>query len=304
MKELLKKEFEDYLKGLKKIPLNSIRCNTLKISPKELRKRLEKKGWLIEQPFKDYQEVMIIKNELIPGEIGRSLEHLLGYYYIQEIASMLPPLVLEPKEEERILDLCAAPGSKTTQIAAIMKNKGLLIANEVSFGRMKILAGNLERCGVMNCILTRRDAIALCNKFKQNNFYFDKILLDAPCSGEGTINTTPKTLTMWNINTINFLSNLQKSMISSAISILKENGILIYSTCTHAPEEDEEIIDFALKNFNMEIQEIKLPIKTKEGITRWKNKEYDPRVRLSKRVYPHISNTEGFFIAKLKKVKN
>jgi NOL1/NOP2/sun family putative RNA methylase len=301
MKELLKEDFDEYLKVLKVPILNSIRCNTLKISPKELRKRLEEKGWIIEQPFKDYQEIMIIKNELKPGEIGRSIEHLLGYYYVQEIASMLPPLILNPNENERVLDLCASPGSKTTQIAAMMDNKGLLIANEVSFGRMKILSGNLERCGVMNCILTRRDGIALSRRFNKNNFLFDKILLDAPCSGEGTIRSTPRTLEMWNLKTIEFLSKLQKLLIESAISALKPDGILVYSTCTHTPEEDEEIIDFALKNFNVEIEEINLPIKSKEGITEWKDKKYDSRVKLAKRIYPHISNTEGFFLAKLRK---
>jgi NOL1/NOP2/sun family putative RNA methylase len=301
MKELLKEDFDEYLKVLKVPILNSIRCNTLKISPKELRKRLEEKGWIIEQPFKNYQEMMIIKNELKPGEIGRSIEHLLGYYYVQEIASMLPPLILNPNENERVLDLCASPGSKTTQIAAMMDNKGLLIANEVSFGRMKILSGNLERCGVMNCILTRRDGIALSRRFNKNNFLFDKILLDAPCSGEGTIRSTPRTLEMWNLKTVEFLSKLQKLLIESAISALKPDGILVYSTCTHTPEEDEEIIDFALKNFNVEIEEINLPIKSKEGITEWKDKKYDSRVKLAKRIYPHISNTEGFFLAKLKK---
>ncbi len=301
MKELLKEDFDEYLKVLKVPILNSIRCNTLKISPKELRKRLEEKGWIIEQPFKNYQEMMIIKNELKPGEIGRSIEHLLGYYYVQEIASMLPPLILNPNENERVLDLCASPGSKTTQIAAMMDNKGLLIANEVSFGRMKILSGNLERCGVMNCILTRRDGIALSRRFNKNNFLFDKILLDAPCSGEGTIRSTPRTLEMWNLKTIEFLSKLQKLLIESAISALKPDGILVYSTCTHTPEEDEEIIDFALKNFNVEIEEINLPIKSKEGITEWKDKKYDSRVKLAKRIYPHISNTEGFFLAKLRK---
>jgi 16S rRNA C967 or C1407 C5-methylase (RsmB/RsmF family) len=133
---------------------------------------------------------MIVENELMPGELGRAIEHLLGYYYIQEIASMLPPLVLNPKEEEKVLDLCASPGSKTTQIAARMKNEGLLVANEVKFGRIKILAANIERCGVTNCVITRRDGIALCKKFKENGFLFDKILLDAPCSGEGTIRST------------------------------------------------------------------------------------------------------------------
>jgi len=145
MKELLGKDFDEYINILKSMPVKSIRCNTLKISPLELKKRLEDKGWEINIPYEDYPEIMIIKNELLPGELGRAIEHLLGYYYIQELASMLPPLVLNPKAGEKVLDLCASPGSKTTQIAAMMKNEGLLIANEVKFGRIKILAANIER---------------------------------------------------------------------------------------------------------------------------------------------------------------
>ena len=319
MKKLLGKDFDSYMEILKKEPVRSFRCNTLKISPENLKKRLEKKGWKIKIPFEKYPEIMIVEGkydnnqisswaggreiDLEPGELGRSIEHLLGYYYIQEIASMLPVLVLNPKPNERVLDLCASPGSKTTQIAARMENTGLLVANEVKFGRIKILAANTERCGVMNVIMTRKDGIALCKRFKDENFLFDKILLDAPCSGEGTIRSTPRTLEMWNINTIKLLSNLQKSLIASAIEILKPNGELVYSTCTHAPEEDEEIVDFALKNFNVEVEKIELPLKTSTGILKWEEKEYAEDIKYSCRVYPHLADTEGFFIVKLKKLK-
>ena len=303
MKKLLGKDFDSYIEILKVPIVRSLRCNTNKISPEDLKKRLEEKNWKIKIPFKDYPEIMIIESELQPGELGRSIEHLLGYYYIQEIASMLPPLVLNPQSDEIVLDLCASPGSKTTQISAQMGNKGLLIANEVKFGRIKILAANLERCGIMNVIMTRKDGIALCKRFKDENFLFDKILLDAPCSGEGTIRSTPRTLEMWNPKTIENLSKLQKSLIASAIEILKPNGELVYSTCTHAPEEDEEIVDFALKNFNVKVQKINLPLETREGITNWEDKKYSKEVKLCHRVYPHLSNTEGFFVAKLKKIK-
>jgi NOL1/NOP2/sun family putative RNA methylase len=186
-------------------------------------------------------------------------------------------------------------------MAAMMENQGLLVANEVKFGRIKILAANTERCGVMNLIITRRDGIALCNQFKKNKIFFDKILLDAPCSGEGTIRSTPRTLERWNINTIKNLSKLQKSLIASAIEILKPNGELVYSTCTHAPEENEEVIDFALKNFDVKVEKINLPLKTAEGITEWENKIYDKQVKLTHRVYPNLSDTEGFFVSKLRK---
>ena len=305
MKSLLqdKQDFDSYLEILKREPPRSFRCNTLKIPVEDLKKRLEEKGWKIKQPYKDFPEIMIVVSKLQPGELGRALEHLLGYYYIQEIASMLPVLVLNPKENERVLDLCASPGSKTTQIAARMNNKGLLIANEVKFGRIKILSANTERCGVMNMLITKRDGIALCKRFKEEDFLVDKILLDVPCSGEGTFRSVPKGLEMWNIKTIENLSKLQKALIASAIEILKPSGELVYSTCTHAPEENEEVIDFALKNFNVKIEKINLPIKTRQGITSWKNEEYSKEVKLSCRIYPQDNDTEGFFIAKIKKVK-
>jgi len=302
MKSLLGKDFQNYLDMLKKEPPRSFRCNTLKISVENLKKRLEEKGWKIKQPFKAFSEVMILASELQPGELGRALEHLLGYYYIQEIASMLPVLTLLPEEDERVLDLCASPGSKTTQIAARMNNKGLLIANEVKFGRIKILSANTERCGVANSVITKRDGIALCKRFKEENFLFDKILLDAPCSGEGTFRSAPKGLEMWNIKTIENLSKLQKALVASAIEILKPGGELVYSTCTHAPEENEEVIDFALKSFDVQIEKINLPIECREGITEWNGKSYSPDVKKSCRIYPQDNDTEGFFIAKLKKI--
>ncbi len=303
MKSLLGEDFDAYLEILKKEPVRSLRCNTLKISVENLKKRLESKGWKIKQPFRNFPEIIIVENKLNPGELGRALEHLLGYYYIQEIASMLPVLVLNPKENERVLDLCASPGSKTTQIAARMNNTGLIIANEVKFGRIKILSANTERCGISNMIITKRDGIALCKRFKEENFLFDKILLDAPCSGEGTIRSAPKGLEMWNIKTIENLSKLQKSLIASATEILKPNGELVYSTCTHAPEENEEVIDFALKNFDVKIEKMNLPIKTRSGIIKWKEKEYSEEVKFSCRIYPQDNDTEGFFIAKIKKIK-
>ncbi|MEK6875555.1 MAG: RsmB/NOP family class I SAM-dependent RNA methyltransferase [Nanoarchaeota archaeon] len=368
MKKLLEtEEYERYLKILKKPVKNYIRCNTLKISPEELKKRLEEKSWKISQPFKEHEEIMIIEGKFInnsndnlynnknsnqsidrlniinnktkndksiinnsseggwlgdggrdkinkkfislePGELGNSLEHQLGYYYVQEIVSMLPILALNPKPNEIFLDLCASPGSKTTQAAAKMKNQGLIIANDAKLDRIIILASNLQRCGVSNAILTKKDGSMLCKELLKlsKKMEFDKILVDAPCSGEGTLRSSFKTYKMWNIKTISTLSRMQKRLVESAISILKKNGELIYSTCTHAPEENEEVVDFIIKNFpEMEIQKLYLPkeLKTRLGITNWKDKIYSEKVKYSVRIYPQDNNTEGFFIAKFKKIK-
>ncbi|HLC87393.1 MAG TPA: RsmB/NOP family class I SAM-dependent RNA methyltransferase [Candidatus Nanoarchaeia archaeon] len=371
MKILLpeKSDYENYLKILKIPPVKSIRCNTLKITSSELKRKLEDNGWVITQPWKKYPEVMIVEGksvrqcsqidiapkslsadfsaknivnakktsnlcatnhnnlknnsiinklspsipseasefkfmDLEPGELGRSLEHLLGYYYIQELASMLPIIALEPKPKEIVLDLCAAPGSKTTQAVAFMKNSGAIIANEVSMSRLKILASNLERCGVTNTIITKKEGSILCNELNKQKFVFDKVLIDAPCSGEGTLRSSPATYIMWNIKTIKSLPRIQKNLIKSAISVLKIGGEFIYSTCTHAPEENEGVIDAILKEFpNIKIEAINLPINCRDGITSWGGHKYSNEVKKSCRIYPHDSNTEGFFIAKLRKLK-
>lgn len=306
MQELLtdKKDYEAYLKILKEFPVKSIRCNLLKISPEELKKRLEDKGWKLKQPWKDYPEVMIVESQLEPGILGRSLEHLLGYYYIQELSSMLPIIALKPEPEELFLDLCASPGSKTTQTASAMKNTGTIIANEISIGRIKILASNLERCGVTNAVITKKEGVALCKKLKKGNYEIDKILVDAPCSGEGTLRSTPRTYVMWNINTVRQLCSIQKDLVREAIEILKPGGELLYSTCTHAPEENERIVDYIITNFkNMKIQNISLPVKSRPGITEWQGKSFSSQVKKACRIYPHDNNTEGFFLAKFKKVE-
>ncbi|MEK6945260.1 MAG: RsmB/NOP family class I SAM-dependent RNA methyltransferase [Nanoarchaeota archaeon] len=313
MKKLLSpSDYEKYGEILKIAPVKSLRVNTLKITPEVLKKRLEEKSWKITQPWKGHPEVMVVEGkisnktiiDLEPGELGRALEHLLGYYYIQELASMLPVIALEPKKGEMILDLCASPGSKTTQIASCMENTGNIFANEISYGRIKILASNLERCGVTNTVITKKEGVALCNRLKKAGFLFDKILVDAPCSGEGTLRSTPKTYLMWNPNTIKSLSKLQKTLVASALDILKPNGTLVYSTCTHAPEENEAIVDYIIKNFsNVNIEKISLPIKCRPGIDEWENEKFSKEVNLACRIYPQDNNTEGFFVCKIKKIK-
>ncbi|MBU2104443.1 MAG: RsmB/NOP family class I SAM-dependent RNA methyltransferase [Nanoarchaeota archaeon] len=371
MQKLLpdKKDFQNYMEILKILPVRSIRCNKLKISPSELKKKLESKGWKIQQPWPDYPEIMVVEGKLFvhshsqididnkiinkensrnvkqvkpinkkifslteipaeksskddfvanqlqgkteqnltdlePGELGRSLEHLLGYYYIQELASMLPVIVLNPEKNELILDLCASPGSKTTQLSSEIGQTGIIIANEVSIGRLKILASNLERCGASNTIITRKEGTAFCNRMKKNNFEFDKILVDAPCSGEGTLRSSPKTYAMWNIKTIKNLPKIQTQLVFSALEILKPNGILVYSTCTHAPEENEGVIDAVLKEFKdkVKLEKIFLPIKFREGITNWEDKKFSKEVKKCARIYPQDNNTEGFFIARFRKL--
>jgi len=299
MKKLMA-DYDKFLEIIRKSPVNAIRCNTLKIKPQELRKRLEERGWKIFQPWKNYPEAMIVESELEPGELGKTPEHLLGYYYVQELSSMLPILALNPQEGELILDLCAAPGSKTTQASTMTNNTGTIIANDRDIGRMIVLVSNFERCGCTNIIVTRNDAVQLCQKLAKVGMKFDKILLDLPCSGEGTLRSSPKTLLMWNIKMIHKLSRLQKKIASSAVQLLKENGEIVYSTCTHAPEENESVVSFLVERFNMQVEKISLPVKCRQGISEWEGEKFQEGIEHSCRVYPQDNNTEGFFVAKLK----
>jgi NOL1/NOP2/sun family putative RNA methylase len=280
---------------------DSIRCNTLKISPDELRMRLEKKGWRIEQPFSENKEIMIVSGFEMGG-LGKSKEHLLGYYYVQEISSMLAVLALSPKEGEIILDLCSSPGSKTTQAAAMMNNSGTIIANDNNIGRVRILASNLERCGVMNSILTRMDGAFFCQKLRKARMRFDKILVDAPCSGEGTLRKSPKTLMMWNQRVIENLSGVQKKLAAEAFKILRTGGEMVYSTCTLAPEENEEVLNTLAKQFDFEFEKISLPLKCRNGIKEWDGKSYNPELEKACRIYPQDNDTDGFFLCKIRKL--
>src|SRR3989344_6169040 len=265
----------------------SIRVNTLKISVNDLKKRLENE-WKLEQiPW--CKEGFWIEG--IRRDIGNLPEHLLGYIYIQESASMIPPVALDPKEGEKVLDVCAAPGSKTTQMSAMMKNTGIIVANDIVPSRLKVLELNCQRCGAVNVIRTNMKYIT--------GFEFDKVLLDAPCSGIGTIRKSPKTINMWNPKFAFKLSIQQKGLLKMAHSMLKEGGEMVYSTCTLEPEENEAVIDYAIKELGMKVQKINIDIKRSKPVLSFEEKEYDKSIKDALRIWPKDNDTEGFFVCKL-----
>jgi NOL1/NOP2/sun family putative RNA methylase len=272
------------------LPIWHVRVNTLKFSVKEAIKFFEEKGYEYERiPW--IEEGFWVKTQ---ENLAKSLEHMLGYFFIQNASSMIPPLVLEPKEEDLILDLCAAPGAKTTQIAAMMKNKGIIIANDITYKRLKSLRGNLQRCGVLNTIITQHFG----ERFWKLGLKFDKILLDVPCSGTGQLKE--RIFHQTSLTSIKALSNLQKRLIYSASKCLKENGIIVYSTCSIEPMENEEVIDFALKNLGLKIEEIKLKLPSIPGLVEFDGKKYDETLNKALRIIPS-QKTEGFFVCKLRK---
>jgi tRNA (cytosine49-C5)-methyltransferase len=263
----------------------SIRVNTLKTSIKEIKSRfkLEQIPWC--------KEGFFIKGKAI----GNTLEHYLGYIYLQGAASMIPPTILKPKPHETILDMCASPGSKTTQMAAMMENTGIIVANDNKIARLKPLTLNLQRCGITNTVLTVMEG----RWFKQK---FDKILLDAPCSGIGTIRKSLKTINMYNPNTIRKFAGVQRQLIKTAFNNLEDGGTMIYSTCTLEPDEDEGIIDYLLKEFdNAKVEKFSIEMKRGEVTDEFEKKSYDSDVKKCLKVWPQDNDTEGFFVAKVKK---
>ena len=291
-------DWEDFKQCSLSFLNRSIRVNTLKITIKELKERLEK-NWNLEQIPWCKEGFWIEHAKKERRDIGNLIEHSLGYFYTQEAASMIPPIVLEPKPHEIILDIAASPGSKATQIAQYMQNKGILIANDYTYERMKPLSINLQRCGVTNTVITLMEG----QWFKKSGIEFDRILVDAPCSGTGTIRKSLKTIGIWNPDMIRRLSITQKQLIETGFNLLKENGTLVYSTCSLEPEENEEVVDFLINKYeNARLEEIKLNIKRSDAILEFENKEYNKEIKKCLRIWPQDNDTEGFFVAKIKKV--
>ncbi len=270
----------------------SIRVNTLKIKISELKKRL---GIKLKQVLW-CKEGFFVDEEVFG--LGNLPEHGLGYFYVQEASSMVPVEVLQPKPGEFVLDMAASPGSKTTQIANKMKNKGLIVANDADYARMSALNMNIQRSGITNCMTT-----LLQGRFFRG-FEFDKILLDAPCSGTGTISKSPKTIIEWNPYSIRRLAGIQRQLIRTAFDNLKVGGVMTYSTCTLEPEEDEGIVSHLLEEReNAKLQKISLEgLKTSKPVLEFGKKKFDSEVKKCLRIWPQDNNTDGFFVAKIKKV--
>ncbi|MBI4146418.1 RsmB/NOP family class I SAM-dependent RNA methyltransferase [Candidatus Woesearchaeota archaeon] len=274
----------------------SIRVNTLKISVEECAKRLQK-DWKLE-PVLWCPEGFYIEHKEGRLDVGNTIEHALGYYYVQEAASMIPPVVLQPQPGDLVLDMAAAPGSKTSQMAQYMQNKGLIVANDVKGDRLASLGINLQRIGATNTMSTLMQG----QHFTKTGILFDKILLDAPCSGTGTIRKSPKTITMWNPDMITRISKLQHKLIMAAWQCLKPGGTMVYSTCSTEPEENEGTATFLLEHApDAKIEDIDIPINRTNTITEFEGQKYHPDTRHCLRLWPQDNDTEGFFIAKIRK---
>ncbi|MCA0446975.1 MAG: RsmB/NOP family class I SAM-dependent RNA methyltransferase [Bacteroidetes bacterium] len=234
---------------------------------------------------------------------GRTLVHNLGYLYLQDLSSMIPAFVLDPQPGERILDLAAAPGSKTTQIAQMMKNTGTLVANDADSGRLSNLSFNLDRMGIYNTVVTHLDGTLAGKRYPE---YFDRVLLDAPCSALGVLANKPDVLNWWAQNKVAKFAALQEKLLISAIKALKPGGRLVYSTCTLTQEENEGVVQSVLLKYPVELETIPdLPgYVFRQGISApGISPEVSEKVR---RIYPfdNDNNLQGFFVASFKKLES
>lgn len=276
-----------------------IRTNTLRTHRRELAQSLINKGVTLEPVGKWSKVGLQVFESQVP--LGATPEYLAGQYIMMAASSFLPVMALAPQEHERVLDMAAAPGGKTTYIAALMKNTGSIFANDNNKDRTKALIGNIHRLGVKNTIVCNHDA----REFPRVIGGFDRVLLDAPCSGTGVVAKDPSVKTNKTEKDFIQLPHLQKQLLLCAIDSVdhtsKTGGYIVYSTCSVSVEENEQVVQYALKKRpNVKLVETGLTFGV-DGFVSYMGKQFDPKIKTTKRFYPHTYNVDGFFVSKFKK---
>ncbi len=278
-----------------------IRTNTLKTRRRELAETLIQRGVNLD-PIGEWSKVGLkIYDSQVP--IGATPEYLAGHYMRQSASSFMPVIALAPQPKEQVLDMAAAPGGKTTYIAALMKNTGVLVANDIHKARLPSLVANLHRMGVRNSIVTHFDGRKLSKHFSK----FDRILLDAPCSGLGVISRDPSIKLNKTYEDIRQCAELQKQLLTQAVDMINANsktgGIIIYSTCSISVEENEDVVNHVLNRRHIKVIDTGLAFGT-PGFSRFRTKQFHPSLKHTRRYYPHTHNMDGFFVAKIKVLKS
>ncbi|QKQ99856.1 RsmB/NOP family class I SAM-dependent RNA methyltransferase [Metallosphaera tengchongensis] len=286
---------EDFLSSCS-VPLKQVvRCNTLKTDCDKLVDLLSERKFSLSKIGWSKFGYEVKKSPERPS-LGATLEYMKGFYYIQGKASLIPPEVLSPSEEDIVLDMASSPGGKTTHMAQLMKNRGLIIGLEKNQRRIQKIKSNLSRLGVANTILFQmngEDVLRL-------GLSFDKILLDAPCSGEGLMPLDPLRKTRTQPEDLKKFLKTQLELLVSAYKALKRGGRLVYSTCSVAPEEDEFVVNFVVKYMNAKIERIS-GFPAERGLTVYKGIEFEREIEDCIRTYPHSNGMEGFFVCSIRK---
>lgn len=283
----------DFVAACQRPLRKSIRVNTLKISVSEFMQRAAVKGWVLEPvPWCDEGFWIEADESIVP--LGNTAEHMSGLFYIQEASSMMPVSALfqaQDHEATSVLDMAAAPGSKSTQIAAKMGNQGVLVANEFAASRVKVLHANIERCGVRNTALSNFDGRVFGGWLPEQ---FDAVLIDAPCSGEGTVRKDADAMKNWSKESVIEIANTQKDLIESAFHALKPGGVMVYSTCTLSVEENHQVCHHLKKTFTdcVEFESLQdLFPNAKDALTE----------EGFMHIFPQVYDCEGFFVARIRK---
>eukprot|EP01053_Blabericola_migrator_P007682 Blabericola_migrator_1__7681@NODE_391_length_9042_cov_77_341616_g312_i0_p2_GENE_NODE_391_length_9042_cov_77_341616_g312_i0NODE_391_length_9042_cov_77_341616_g312_i0_p2_ORF_typecomplete_len589_score125_81Methyltr_RsmBF/PF01189_17/5_5e62Methyltr_RsmF_N/PF17125_5/3_8e21Methyltr_RsmF_N/PF17125_5/7_7e03FtsJ/PF01728_19/5_9e03FtsJ/PF01728_19/3_4e06Met_10/PF02475_16/8_6e06PCMT/PF01135_19/3_7e03PCMT/PF01135_19/0_0011GCD14/PF08704_10/2_7e03GCD14/PF08704_10/0_0017UPF0004/PF00919_20/0_32_NODE_391_length_904 len=277
----------------------TLRTNVLKTRRRDLARTLISRGANVD-PIGDWcKEGLVVKESTVP--IGATPEYLAGHYMLQSASSFLPVLALDPQPDERVVDMAAAPGGKTTFIAQKMRNTGVIFANDHNKMRSFALTANIHRMGVRNCVVTNFDG----RKAPKYIGKVDRVLLDAPCTGSGVIAKDPSIKTKRSPEDFEKQAGMQRELLAAAIEMVDEKsvkgGIIVYSTCSVSVEENEAVVNALLKTKKVKLVDTGLTVGT-PGLTQHKHMQFHPTMKLTRRIYPHINNMDGFFVAKLKKV--
>ena len=290
MKEMLGAEYEDFITGYEQPRKYGLRVNTLKLLPEEFEKiapfEIEKIPWI---PNGYYY-----KEGTFPA---RHPYYAAGLYYLQEPSAMTPASRLPVEPGERVLDLCAAPGGKATELAARLRGRGVLVANDISASRARALLHNLELFGASNILVTNEVPARLAEVFEG---YFDKILVDAPCSGEGMFRKSQEAISAWSLERVRFFAKQQKTIVESAVRMLRPGGMMLYSTCTFSAEENEGTVAETLERFpELEL----IPMEGYEGFESGRPEWGGGCAALERcvRIWPHKMPGEGHFLALFRK---
>jgi len=278
-----------------------IRANTLKTRRRDLAQALIQRGVNLDPLAKWSKVGLKIYDSPVP--IGATPEYLAGHYMLQSASSICAVMAMAPQMNERVLDMACAPGGKTTYIAQLMKNTGTVIANDLKKQRLKATVANLHRLGVKNTSVSCYDGRKLPTLFRG----FDRVLLDAPCTGMGVIARDPSIKTQKTEKDVLRLAHLQKELLLAAIDAVdaksKTGGYILYSTCSVMVEENESVVDYALRKRCVKLVDTGLE-HGKAGFTRYQQQRFHPSVNLTRRFYPHVHNMDGFYVAKFKKYAN
>ncbi len=291
MRQLLQDEYEAFLRSFQEEKHSGLRVNTLKIETESFLKlspfRLEPVPWAKTGFYYDEND-----------RPGKHPYHEAGLYYIQEPSAMAVAEIASPRPGEKVLDLCAAPGGKTTHLASFMKQEGLLVANEIHPARAKALSQNVERMGIQNVVVTSEPPDRLAARFPE---YFDCVLVDAPCSGEGMFRKNPQACEEWSLDHVQLCAMRQHDILKHAADMLRPGGKLVYSTCTFSPEENEQVISaFVKEHSDFEIETVNTYEGFDHGRADWTSAPADS-IERTVRIWPHRQRGEGHYIALLRK---